>query len=116
MNEHGKNEYSEFIIQFASLLNALSHPARLTIVEHLAGYKECSAGTISKKLPICKSTVSQHMAKLREAGLIVCNQQGTCLEYRLNEKKIEDTWELFKSFMQEIRVTSKNKKECCPSL
>lgn len=116
MSNQENKQYSEVHLQFASLLDALSHPARLKVVEHLAGYYECPAGTISKKLPLCKSTVSQHMAKLREVGLISCNAQGACQEYKLNEEKLEEFIDMFNSFMQGISATSKNKKECCSSV
>jgi DNA-binding transcriptional ArsR family regulator len=50
------------------MLNALSHPARLQIMLHLAKYNGCQARSISERLPLAKSTVSEHLSKLKEAG------------------------------------------------
>lgn len=69
-------KYTHTQTDLSSLLDALSHPARLQIVEHLAQYEECPAGKISEKLPLSKSTVSLHLAKLKETGLITCSPYG----------------------------------------
>lgn len=34
-------EYPDNLLQLSVLLDALSHPARLKVVEYLAGYQEC---------------------------------------------------------------------------
>ena len=62
--------YQEISIKLSTLLDALSHPARIQILLHLSEHENCPAGNISDRLPLCKSTVSQHLAKLKEVGLI----------------------------------------------
>jgi len=78
--------YQDITLKLAPMLDALSHPARLQIVLHLAKYKNCPAGSISTRLPLCKSTVSQHMSKLKKAGLITCTPDGVYQNYQLNDK------------------------------
>jgi ArsR family transcriptional regulator len=107
-----QKEYTKNLSRLANLLDALSHPARLQVLEHLAKYKECPAGAISEKLPLSKSTVSQHMTKLKEAGFIDCNPQGICQNYRLNELKLNELKELFSAFLNNILLLSANKKVC----
>ena len=99
-------KYPDQLLQLSALLHALSHPARLQVVEHLARFQECPAGTISEKLPLCKSTVSQHLAKLRSAGLISCNPRGTCQEYRLNVDKLEELGKIFDLYIKAVLLLS----------
>ena|SRR6056297_3688185 len=105
-------KYTDHQTDLAALLDALSHPARLQIVEHLALYKECPAGKISEKLPLSKSTVSQHMTKLKEAGLITCSPYGICQHYELNDEKVVGAIEALQAFLKTISE-KQDKKKCC---
>ena len=109
-------KYNETFIELATFLQALAHPARLQIVEHLAKFNECPAGAISSELPLSKSTVSQHMAKLREAGLISCNPSGVCQNYRLNLEKLNEVIHQLESFGNYVNLLSKTKTNCKKSV
>ena len=54
----------------AKLCRALGHPARVRIVRYLLEQQVCMVGEISEQLPLAASTVSQHLAQLKAAGLI----------------------------------------------
>ena len=108
------SNYQDISIKLASLLDALSHPARLQILLHLAKYKGCPAWNISNQLPISKSTVSQHMAKLKEVGLIVSDADGTSLRYRLSDDAFALLKVYFLDFMKEIDTLKGERVECCP--
>jgi len=95
------------------MLDALSHPARLQIILHLAKYNDCPAGSISEKLPLCKSTVSQHLNKLKETGLIVSSPDGACQRYRLNEGVLNELNAKYHSLLNTIHEFS-NAKIVCP--
>lgn len=56
--------------RLAELAKALGHPVRAGIVRHLAAQDSCQYGDLTDRLPLAKSTVSQHLKVLREAGLI----------------------------------------------
>jgi ArsR family transcriptional regulator len=66
--------------QLAALARALSHPARVAIVRHLAARGTCICGEIVRVLPLAQATVSQHLKVLREAGLVQGEVDGprTC--------------------------------------
>ena len=104
-------KYTHTQSDLSILLDALSHPARLQIVEHLAQYEKCPAGKISEKLPLSKSTVSQHMTKLKEAGLITCSPQGICQHYRLNDERVREALQLLGIFLE--KLTNKGEKQKC---
>jgi ArsR family transcriptional regulator len=61
---------------------ALADPARLAIVNHLAGRAE--ACVCEFRLGLSQPTVSHHLRVLREAGLVeVARRRGTWTYYRL---------------------------------
>lgn len=54
----------------AAACKALSHPARLAILQILAARGSCICGEIVELMPLSQATVSQHLKVLKEAGLI----------------------------------------------
>ena len=54
----------------AKLCRALGHPARVRIIRYLLEQQVCVVGEITGQLPLAASTVSQHLAQLKAAGLI----------------------------------------------
>jgi ArsR family transcriptional regulator, arsenate/arsenite/antimonite-responsive transcriptional repressor len=65
----------------AGLAKALGHPVRAGIVRLLAAQETCQYGDLSERLPLAKSTVSQHLKILREAGLVRVETDGTRVCY-----------------------------------
>ncbi|MBO3725840.1 winged helix-turn-helix transcriptional regulator [Actinomyces bowdenii] len=69
----------------AFLLSTLGDPTRLAIVAHLRG-GEHRVGELAAHLGLAQSTVSQHLAVLREAGIISTHSHGrarvSALEHR----------------------------------
>jgi ArsR family transcriptional regulator len=64
----GKEEGS--VEALALLCKALGHPARVRLLKHLIDYGTCFFGDLSEVVPLAASTISQHMAVLKEAGLV----------------------------------------------
>lgn len=54
----------------AARLGALAHPARIEILQHLAGVDACCCKDVVERLDLAQSTVSQHLKVLVEAGLV----------------------------------------------
>lgn len=94
--------YTSETINLAKLFDALSNPARLQIVETLAMKKTCTAGEISDSLPLCRSTVSEHLSKLKDTGLIRCNPSGICLNYEINPDRLKELRKLYCQFLNKI--------------
>src|SRR5262245_60897058 len=57
-------------------LKALADPTRLRLLELLT-HEELSVAELTRILSTGQSTVSQHLAQLRDAGLIVDRKDGT---------------------------------------
>lgn len=70
--------------RLADLFRALSHPARLGILEELARRPDACCGDIVDCLPLAQSTVSQHLQVLKETGLITCEARGRTCRYSLD--------------------------------
>lgn len=64
----------------AAVARALSHPARLAILDVLAARRSCVCGEIVDAMPLAQATVSQHLKVLRDAGLVTGEISGprTC--------------------------------------
>ena len=74
------------IARLSVLNDALSHPIRLQIIQLFLEQGECLCGELVKQLPIAQSTISQHLKKLKAAGLIIgrCEPPKVCYCLQMN--------------------------------
>lgn len=72
----------------ADLLRALAHPVRLRIVDLLRGGELC-VKRLEEIMGVSQSSVSQHLSRLRYAGLIESERHGHLVCYRLAGPKAE---------------------------
>lgn len=70
----------------ALVCKALSHPARLAILQILAQRGSCICGEIVNTLPLAQATVSQHLKVLKEAGLVTGEVDGPRSCYCINTR------------------------------
>lgn len=82
--------YKEEEKMMARFAKAMGHPARIAILQYLRTINGCCFGELHQELPISKSTVSQHLAELKKAGLIT----GTIDPPRVNYCIKKENWEL----------------------
>lgn len=66
----------------AGLLKALANENRLMIMCTLIG-GEMSVGELNERVPLSQSALSQHLASLREAGLVSTRKEAQNVYYRL---------------------------------
>ncbi len=92
--------------ELALLAKAISHPARLAILQYLAETKTCISGDISDFLPLSRTTVSQHLKELRDLGLIHGEIEGLKVNYCLCSNEIHRFMELFETFFEPIKNAS----------
>ncbi len=81
--------------KLARYAKALSHPVRIYIVELLSSSACCFSGDLDKVLPIARSTLSQHLKELKNAGLIQGEIEYPKIRYCLNKKKWEEAKKMF---------------------
>lgn len=66
----------------ARLLRALSNEHRLMVLCTLVG-GECSVSDLLARIPLSQSALSQHLAVLRQDGLVATRRDGQSICYRL---------------------------------
>lgn len=93
--------------EMATLFKALSHPARIAIVDYLLKVDTCICGDIVNELPLAQPTVSQHLAALKNANIIKGNIEGTAICYCINPDTIAKIVSHFGS------ITTQLKNKCC---
>ena len=86
-----KKAYSPEQKQTALYFKALSHPARLFIMQHLAQSigQCCYSGDMAEILPIARSTLSEHLKALKTAGLIQGEINPPFIKYCINTENWE---------------------------
>ena len=102
-------EYSVKQELLAKFARALGHPARIAIMDFLAGQPNCYFGDIHEELPIAKATVSQHLTALKEAGLIQGEIETPKVKYCINK----DNWTLASFLFKEFFDQPINKGSNC---
>lgn len=80
-------DYSIQELSISKYAKALSHPARIAILNLLLKKQACVCGDIVDELPLSQSTVSQHLKALKEAGLIKGDIDGASICYCIDEKE-----------------------------
>jgi DNA-binding transcriptional ArsR family regulator len=76
---------------------ALSNPTRVFILEYLANNlnKCCYSGDMAEILPIARSTLSEHLKELKNAGLIQGEINPPYIKYCINPENWEEARMLF---------------------
>lgn len=77
----------------ASLLKLLANENRLLILCRLAVAGEASVGTLCDAIDLSQSALSQHLAKMRQDGLLATRRDAQTIYYRIAD---EDAGRLLK--------------------
>jgi ArsR family transcriptional regulator, arsenate/arsenite/antimonite-responsive transcriptional repressor len=85
--------------QLARIAKALGHPVRIYIIQLLSKQTCCYSGDLSEELPIAKSTLSQHLKELKDAGLVQGETEAPKIKYCLNRENWETAQNLFKTML-----------------
>jgi ArsR family transcriptional regulator, arsenate/arsenite/antimonite-responsive transcriptional repressor len=107
MGASKSESFSDNQNELATLFKALSHPARVAIIEYLLSVDSCICGDIVNELPLAQPTVSQHLKELKNAKIIKGSIEGTAICYCLNPETLSKFENYFKI------ITNKLKLKCC---
>jgi len=97
-----KEAFTPELQQIAAFAKTLSHPARLAILDYLAEQNQCVSGDITEEIPLSRTTVSQHLQELKNAGLIKGTVSGTRIYYCLQTDRILEMKEQMHEFMEKL--------------
>jgi len=95
-----KTVATDIQIKAARYAKAMGHPVRMYLLELLSKQSCCYSGDISEDLPIAKSTLSQHLKELKEAGLIQGEIESPRIKYCINKENWKEAQDLFKHFLK----------------
>ena len=80
----------------AAVARALADPKRLCVLQCLAR-GEMSVRDLSERVGCQVPNMSQHLAVLRNSGLVLTRRDGNIIYYRLADTRITDACELLQS-------------------
>ncbi|WP_309661183.1 metalloregulator ArsR/SmtB family transcription factor [Sphingomonas sp.] len=72
----------------ATMLRALANQQRLLILCHLSAAGELSASALNGRMELSQSALSQHLARLREEGLVTFRRDAQTLIYRIADERV----------------------------
>lgn len=84
----------------AEICKTLAYPKRLMIIHQLRE-GEMSVGQLAYHLDLPQANVSQHLAMLRERGIVSTRREGTTIYYSLFSPKIGEACDLVQGVLQE---------------
>jgi DNA-binding transcriptional ArsR family regulator len=73
----------------AQFLKLLANEHRLLVLCHLLGAGEASVSSLVRASGLSQSALSQHLAKLREDGLVTFRRDSQTLFYRVSDERAE---------------------------
>jgi DNA-binding transcriptional ArsR family regulator len=73
----------------ASMLRAVANERRLMILCLLIVDQELSAGELAQEVGLSQSATSQHLAKMREEGLITFRRESQTVHYRIADSDVK---------------------------
>ena len=88
------NHITESDCNMAKYARAMAHPVRIYILKLLSKQNCCYSGDLADELPIARSTLSQHLKALKDAGLIQGEINPPKIKYCLNQENWKEAEKL----------------------
>ena len=82
------NNFNKFN-EATEILKVLAHPVRLCIVRGLIEKGNCNVSHMQDCLQTPQSTISQHLQKLRSAGIVSGNRNGVEIQYSICDERVK---------------------------
>ncbi len=98
--------------EVAGILGAVANERRLMVLCKLVEWGEANVTTLADAIGLSQSALSQHLAKLREEGIVAFRRDSQTLWYRIADPRIE---ELFASLHRLFCAPGKRRKAQAPS-
>lgn len=76
--------------RLSELLKVLAHPIRLKIVNSLSQHRELNVSTIEKQVSISQSSVSHHLIKMNDKGILTSVRRSKEIYYSLTDPTLAD--------------------------
>ncbi len=73
----------------AALLKAMGNGRRLMVLCKLVEHGEMTVTDLAREVALSQSALSQHLAKMRDEGLVAFRREGQTLWYRIADPRTE---------------------------
>lgn len=83
------SDYNKYY-EVSELLKTIAHPVRICIIRGLLEKGECNVTYMQSCLGTPQSTVSQHIQKLKSAGIIEGRRSGLEIYYKVKHEKVAE--------------------------
>lgn len=85
----------------ARICRTLAHPKRLEILNLLRDDEELPVGQLAEQMGVSLANVSQHLAVLRDKGVVEARREGVSVYYRVSNPKIIQACDLMRDVLFE---------------
>ena len=75
--------------EVTAVLRALANQRRLLILCKLVEWREANVNSLADAVGLSQSALSQHLAKMREEGLVAYRRESQTLWYRIADARVE---------------------------
>lgn len=83
-------EFAAKAAEVAGVLKALANPHRLAILCRLAEVGESTVGALTESVGLSQSALSQHLARMRQEGVVAFRRDSQTLWYRIGDPRVAD--------------------------
>jgi len=73
----------------AAMLRAVGNEQRMLVLCLLIEHGELTVGQLLEHVPLSQSALSQHLARMREEGLVTYRRESQTLHYRIDNPDVE---------------------------
>ncbi|WP_061027680.1 metalloregulator ArsR/SmtB family transcription factor [Bradyrhizobium sp. CCH5-F6] len=95
-------------VEVASVLRAIANERRLMILCRLVECGEDNVSSLAEAVGLSQSALSQHLAKMRDEGLVTFRRESQTLWYRIADPRIEQLFAtLHKLFCTPVKAKSR---------
>jgi ArsR family transcriptional regulator len=84
----------------ARIAKAMAHPSRLLMLEAMEGKERCVC-ELTELVGADQSTVSKHLAVLKQAGLVEDRKEGVMVYYRVKVCCLQGFWDCIEGVLAE---------------
>jgi len=77
-------------MEVAGILRAVANERRLMILCKLVEWGEANVGALAEAVGLSQSALSQHLARMREEGIVGFRRDSQTLWYRIADRRIEE--------------------------
>ena len=89
MDLSNKAETKALLEEKAEMFKSIAHPVRLCILTMLIKEKQSNVSDIQYCLDVPQPTVSQHLSKLKSAGILSAERNGTEIIYKIINEEVK---------------------------